>query len=458
VKGIAKVESAWGVSTDPDSGMSHGGSLLIKSWAPQIDFIDTDYHDWAIHVNSGKMHFIREPWEIALVLDDNGRVGIGTRDPAGKLNIHLGNPQGWDGNIPAIRLTSPDARYYLDVNAYIVAGGNVGYQFSPVANGTANAGLIIDTFGNVGIGTTSPGNLLEIKNSGGTTPGVVIGNGTGRYQLGVGIVTANDGKFGIYDFKGSSNRFVIDTNGNVGIGTSNPTATLEVSGRIKASDICFGSGGWATGDHGGSIELGDSLVAGVTPYIDFHYGTGSQQDHNMRIINDAAGRLSINGGNLVVAGGNVGIGTIDPKVKLHVSSGNNKEVVLKSDGYISLEGATNPAKETGFSNQLTPKNLIKAWGIFNVSRSDETILDGFNVTSVRASATGDNVSVTLTMGVSSWPCIVVTGHDAGGFTYCVIDPQFNPFTIFGWDPSGNRINFKQHGLLRISFIVLGSQT
>jgi hypothetical protein len=97
-----------------------------------------------------------------------------------------------------------------------------------------NGGNLVVAGGNVGIGTTSPGNLLEIKNSGGTTPGVVIGNGTGRYQLGVGIVTANDGKFGIYDFKGSSNRFVIDTNGNVGIGTTNPTAKLDVNGTLRA--------------------------------------------------------------------------------------------------------------------------------------------------------------------------------------------------------------------------------
>ncbi|MEF8768340.1 MULTISPECIES: hypothetical protein [Candidatus Accumulibacter] len=48
---------------DPDNGMSHSGQLAIKGNAPQIDFIDTDHNDWAIHVNEGKMYFISQPWD-----------------------------------------------------------------------------------------------------------------------------------------------------------------------------------------------------------------------------------------------------------------------------------------------------------------------------------------------------------------------------------------------------------
>src|SRR2546423_669842 len=39
-------------------------------------------------------------------------------------------------------------------------------------------------------------------------------------------------------------------------------------------------------DQGGSIELGNSLGRGSVPFIDFHYGIGSDQDYNARIIND----------------------------------------------------------------------------------------------------------------------------------------------------------------------------
>jgi hypothetical protein len=73
---------------DSASGMLNGGQLTLKSWAPQIDFIDTDHNDWSIHVNSNKMYFIRQPWEYTdLVLDGAGKVGIGTDDPAAKLHV-----------------------------------------------------------------------------------------------------------------------------------------------------------------------------------------------------------------------------------------------------------------------------------------------------------------------------------------------------------------------------------
>lgn len=77
---------------------------------------------------------------------------------------------------------------------------------------------------NVGIGTATPGNLLEIKNSGATTPGLLINNTTASWQLGVGINSANDALFGIYNSY-AGNAFVINTSGNVGIGTTTPAAS-----------------------------------------------------------------------------------------------------------------------------------------------------------------------------------------------------------------------------------------
>jgi hypothetical protein len=94
-----------------------------------------------------------------LFIQTGGNVGIGTTSPEGKLSIDLGNPQGWDGNKLAIRLISPDFNYHLDVNTYVIGSGNVGYQFSPSCAGTSNTGLVISTFGNVGIGTTNPGGI-----------------------------------------------------------------------------------------------------------------------------------------------------------------------------------------------------------------------------------------------------------------------------------------------------------
>lgn len=82
------VESSHNASKHNDNQMTYGGTLAIRSNAPQIDFIDTNNNDWAIHVNSNKMYFVRQPWESTdLVLDGGGKVGIGTDKPDMKLTI-----------------------------------------------------------------------------------------------------------------------------------------------------------------------------------------------------------------------------------------------------------------------------------------------------------------------------------------------------------------------------------
>jgi hypothetical protein len=70
------------------TAMSSSGTLGISSTAPQINFNDTDHGDWAIHVNTNKLYFIREPWVTNdFVLDGAGNVGIGTSTPTTRLQI-----------------------------------------------------------------------------------------------------------------------------------------------------------------------------------------------------------------------------------------------------------------------------------------------------------------------------------------------------------------------------------
>jgi hypothetical protein len=93
-------------------------------------------------------------------------------------------------------------------------------------NGTS----AVYTSGNVGIGTTSPGQNLEIVN--GTQAIVRITGGTGSSHYGAnstsGYITT-ESAIPFRFFTDQIERMRINENGNVGIGTTNPTKKLEVN-------------------------------------------------------------------------------------------------------------------------------------------------------------------------------------------------------------------------------------
>jgi hypothetical protein len=163
------VQGNWNTGKDANSGMGNSGQLAIKGNAAQLDFIDTDNPDWAIHVNSGRMYFIREPWTYdSLILDSTGNVGIGTEAPGSKLTVQgvhnaskdpqsgmsYGGQFAIKGNAPQIDFIDTDhPDWAIHVNS-----GRMYFIREPWNTDS----LILDFTGKVGIGTDSPSEKLEV--------------------------------------------------------------------------------------------------------------------------------------------------------------------------------------------------------------------------------------------------------------------------------------------------------
>jgi hypothetical protein len=162
-----------------------------------------------------------------------GNVGIGATAPAAKFAVCAAgdNRKQFVVDVsadPVVKIGLPDW-YSIGALAFI--------------NGAGGERMRIDSSGNVGIGTSSPGYKLDVKGSVRSS----IGTGTGAggagyalYQFGTSatatenwhIGSEGDGSFRFYNqgIGAGLERMRLDAAGNVGIGTSSPGDKLEIGG------------------------------------------------------------------------------------------------------------------------------------------------------------------------------------------------------------------------------------
>ncbi len=211
--------------------------------------------------------------------------------------------------------------------------GNLLIQGSDIYMGdtSSNHAFVIRASGNVGIGTTSPSTKLHL---GGTAPGDSIirqdstGSGT-NWEIG----ERSAGKWQIFEDDNDSIVATFQSTGNVGIGTTSPSAPVHIqTNNSETNDSVTGlmittlSTGTTTTNFGGAIQFQAERNNGVlqnTGLISSQadVNSGSDISSGLRFSTGTAGvldekmRLTYNG--------KLGIGTTNPTAGgLHLSMGN----------------------------------------------------------------------------------------------------------------------------------------
>jgi hypothetical protein len=162
-------------------------------------------------------------------ITNTGDVGIGTAAPSGKLEVYQ------TAVSPTIRMfTNFVGGNAVDLNPYISGVSNGGYSVS--IGGTIRQ--VIDTSGNMGIGTSSPSHRLHVNGN----AYVPITNSYYCYTADYGMGTPASS--GLQIFTGASDtirfghmasgtfteRMRMTAAGSLGIGTQTPAGSLHVSG------------------------------------------------------------------------------------------------------------------------------------------------------------------------------------------------------------------------------------
>ena len=253
-----------------------------------------------------------------------GNVGIGTNAPAARLDVAgsfecdslklngngaaLGNILTSDASGAAIWAPPPTS------SQWTTNGTHIGYQGA----------------GNVGIGTTSPGQKLTVvadSASGADARQILVRGATdANRQLLLGYQTTGD-----YGSIQSVHQNVAVTplvlqpgGGNVGIGTTTPASKLDVAGMVTADDLAIVSTNYAAALVDSNNVAGTWLnlrnaTSGGRYWKMISTGSGNGEGAGKLIIGSSTAASTLDVNALTIAqNGDIGLGTATPAAKLDI--------------------------------------------------------------------------------------------------------------------------------------------
>ncbi|MDB4755126.1 hypothetical protein OAG19_00575 [Akkermansiaceae bacterium] len=283
----------------------------------------------------------------SLVYDNGTNVGIGTTNPSEKLTVHSTATAiatfyttNASGGFTGYHNSTGGVKGFVGYGSTLFTGldiNNFGLRSQsgmPFATGGGNIRMYINSSGNVGIGTTNPVEALNVGNNGNIR---IDGNASGR-----GIFASSNGSNNTFSFTRqdgvntgdlsisgyggvgltggrvtspatSGYDLYVKNGGNVGIGTTNPSAKLEVATSANVNSHSDGAIQVVS-----SSPIAFVAPSNLNPSLNrwgFTLREGGEGHFGIRDYRHANTRVTIDDS------GNVGIGTTSPSQKLHIHNG-----------------------------------------------------------------------------------------------------------------------------------------
>jgi hypothetical protein len=333
-----------------------------------------------------------------------GNVGISDTNSGKKLSVKVGS-----SNDDGIVIKDENGNIRTDLTLAGTAGAREGRIKLIDNSGNTNVQIHSDTVsyfngGNVGIGTTNPIEALNIGNNGqlrfddnGSGKGIVASsNGSNQTfsitrQDGVNVGDLSISAYSGIGLTGNRNlspatsayALYVKSDGNVGIGTTNPVSKLHIENAGNAFSTFINSSGTSQRVDVGTNSFGEHFLFGYGAYPVLLGTNGSER---MRIASN----------------GDVGINETNPSQKLHV----NGNARVTGFYYDSTNSAGTPgyvlSSTSGGTEWVTADSVISyKWyavsdgGLASASISNSTSLDFQGGTGISTSTSGSGSAYTI---------------------------------------------------------------
>jgi hypothetical protein len=409
-------------------------------------------------------------------LTANGDTITFLNESAGNKNINIRKRYDASSFINWIRSSNTDAYMGVDASENFQIGyASSGLDRSLIFTSNNSEVIRFDSSGNVGIGTTIPGEKLEVTGSvyvNSENNGFIVdagGNarvGLMKYSGAEGVLSRVAGQdFGIVRTSSSDihdNSITYDVyvkgDGNVGIGTTSPSGKLEVSDTTTGIAAIIGNT-----THNSRLQI---YTAAVGKNSEIWFGDAADDDIGKIDYDHANNSLAFFTNTAeamrIASTGNVGIGTTSPTFKLHVEdsiSAGDVTMQVRNASTAAGSSASIRLYSSGVGNMpVLIKNIPDATGgtlIFNQRRAGNTYHDtvvfkgsgnvGIGTTSPSTKLYVDGGETTFNRGNSDGAIARFRGKNAEKAVIGTVDSWFSSNVGIGTTSPSGRLHITQGG-------------